>query len=123
MLDGSPPLSLFYFLRKQKMAKNKLTLSPEPTFKADVTIPVPGGKAAVVEFVFKYRDRDGFKEFIDSLGGGDDVDVIMDMASGWDLADPFDRANVEKLAKLYMAAPMAIMNAYTDELTGARLKN
>ena len=105
------------------MAKPKFSLTANPTFKALVDVPVPGGKSAAVEFTFKSRTRDEFRLFIDGLGDRLDVDVIMDMASGWDLEDPFDQANVELLTQNYLGAARAITEKYLSELTAARLGN
>lgn len=111
------------------MAKPKLNLNPAATFKATVTIPVPGGRDAAVEFIFKYRDREEFKEFLDTLNGVEGaeapqkIDVMMDIASGWDLDEPFDKTSVDKMLRLYMGAPQAVIDTYVSEMTGARVKN
>ena len=105
------------------MAKPKFSLTANPTFKALVDVPVPGGKSAAVEFTFKSRTRDEFRLFIDGLGDRLDVEVIMDMASGWDLEDPFDQANVELLTQNYLGAARAVIEKYLSELTAARLGN
>ena len=105
------------------MAKPKFSLTANPTFKALVDVPVPGGKSAAVEFTFKSRTRDEFRLFIDGLGDRLDVDVIMDMASGWDLEDPFDQANVELLTQNYLGAARAVIEKYLSELPAARLGN
>jgi len=101
----------------------KLKLQPAPTFKGKVTIHVPGQKPGDVEFIFKYRDRDEQREFFDSIGGMDDTDFIMAMASGWDLEDAFTRENVELLVKNFNLAAKAVWEKYAEELTGARLGN
>jgi hypothetical protein len=105
------------------MAKAKLSLAVAPTFKATVQIPVPGGRSAAVEFVFKARTRDEFKEFLEILKDAEDVEMILDVASGWDLDEPFDKANINKLVQSYMGAARAILDVYISELTGARAKN
>ncbi len=125
------------------MAKpnKKLSLELAPTFPASVMIPIPGGDFGEVIFTFKSRTRDEFKEFLALLNpakkdeveaddaevaadkGPRDADLIMDIASGWDLADAFDVKSVEKLTQRYMGAAQAIFNVYMAELTGARAKN
>lgn len=105
------------------MAKVKFTLAVSPTFKSTVIIPAPGGKSAPIEFTFKHRTRDAFKEFTESLGGRDDVDVLLDIASGWDLDEPFDKETVEQLTQNYLGAGRAVAEAYINELTAARVKN
>jgi hypothetical protein len=101
----------------------KLSLTAKPTFPAKVQIPVAGDKPATVTFTFKGRTRDAFKAFIESISDREDVDVIMDIASGWDLEDAFDRDSIELLTQSYLGAARAIIEAYLNELTAARVKN
>lgn len=105
------------------MAKPKFSLTPAPTFKARVLVPVPGKTAELVEFTFKGRTRDQFKEFIDGLKDREDVDVVLDIASGWELDDAFDKENIELLTQSYLGAARAIIEKYLSELTQARLGN
>lgn len=106
------------------MAKAKLTLTPNPTFKATVMVPVAGGKPVPVEWTFKYRDREEYKEFFATLGNDTpDADLLLDIGSGWDLDDPYDRASMEKFARVYMAGPGEVLATYVRELSGAREKN
>lgn len=105
------------------MAKAKFTLVPAPTFKAVVTIPVPGGKGADIEWTFKHRTRDQFRELMDTLEGADDIDLLKDIASGWDLDDPFDDDSLDKLTQNYPGAARAVFAKYIDEMTAARAKN
>lgn len=105
------------------MAKTKFSLAPNPTFKAKVLIPVPGQSAEAVEFTFKGRTREAFKDFIEGLKDREDVDVVMDIASGWELDDAFDKKNVETLCENYLGAARAIIEKYLAELTQARLGN
>lgn len=103
------------------MAKLKLAVSP--TFKSKVAIPVPGSKPADVEFVFKAKTRDEFKEFIDSLKDREDEEVILEIASGWDLEDAFGADAVKQLVQNYLGAARAVISTYMHELAAARLGN
>lgn len=103
--------------------KPKFSLTLAPTFKCKVAIPVPGDKSADIEFIFKGRSREAFKDFIESLKDRDDADVVMDIASGWDLEDAFTRENVEILTGNYLGAAKAVIEAYLSELTTGRAKN
>lgn len=105
------------------MAKAKLSLAAASTFAAVVPVPVPGGKAADVEFKFKWMSRDDFKDFLENLAGADDIDALMDILAGWDLDEPFNKDLVEKLVQRYMGAARAILDTYISEITGARAKN
>lgn len=101
----------------------KFSLNVAPTFKATVSIPVAGGGSADVEFTFKHRERKAFKEFMESLSGAEDIDVLMDIASGWDLEDAFDKDSLGKMIERYMGSANAILDTYLKELMGARTKN
>lgn len=106
------------------MAKLALVLSP--TFTLPVPIPVPGKKPVNVEFKFKARTKTAFKEFMETITDGnphDDVDVVMDVACGWEQDEPFERDNVAKLLDSYLGASRAIIEAYISEMTAARQKN
>lgn len=105
------------------MAKPKFNLTAVPTFKAKVSIQIPGTKPAEIEFIFKHRTRDQFKEFVESLADREDVDVIMDIASGWDLDDAFDDNSLDALTQNYIGSARAIIETYMSELTSARTKN
>lgn len=105
------------------MAKPKFTLSIAPTFKAKASIAVPGGKSAEIEFTFKHRSKDDLKEFIEEMDGKEDIELLMDMASGWELDDPFDSVSLEKLTQNYPGSALAVFQAYMSELSGARAKN
>ncbi len=101
----------------------KLKLQPEPIFKSKVGIPVPGGKDELVEFTFKYRDRDELKKFFEAAVDRQDAETLLDMCTGWDLTDPFNRESMDLLVKNYATAPGIIMQAYLEEHTKARSKN
>jgi hypothetical protein len=103
--------------------KPRFSLTLSPTFKAKVSIPVPGEKSADVEFIFKGRSREQFKDFIDSLKDREDTDMLMDIASGWELEDAFTKENVEILTGNYLGAAKAVIDCYVAELTTGRSKN
>lgn len=101
----------------------KFSLNPNPTFKADVDIPVPGGDTATINFTFKHKARDDFKAFLESLADRDDVSIILDIASGWGLEDKFNKENLESLTQNYMGSGRAILDRYIKEMAGVRQGN
>lgn len=107
------------------MAKPKFSLEPKPTFEASVLIPIPGARPESVKFTFKHRDRTAYREWFDSLaeGGREDEDVVFEIASGWELEDPFDRESVGKLIANYIGSARAIIETYIRELSSAKLGN
>lgn len=76
-----------------------------------------------VEFNFKGRTKDEFKAFIEGIGDREDVDVILDIATGWELEDAFGRESVELLLQNYLGSARVIIEKYIGELTAARLGN
>lgn len=104
------------------MAK-KFSLTAAPTFKHKVEIPVPGARAVPVEFIFKHKTRDEFKEFIDGITGREDVDVILEIASGWDLDEDFDDTSIDALTQNYIGSARAVIEAYINNLTAAKAGN
>lgn len=107
------------------MAKPKFSLTAKPTFTAAVPIPVPGDLAADVVFTFKGRTREALQAFMESTRDAErlKLDIVMDMVTGWELDDPFDRDHVEQLLENYLGAYQAIYDTYLRELTEARTKN
>lgn len=107
------------------MAKIKLQLTPNPTFKAKVPVPVAGSVPVHVEFTFKHRDKEALAEFHASLKDLEDVDLILAMASGWELDDPFDAEHIAQLTGNYVGSALAILEKYIAESTGVahRSKN
>ncbi len=103
------------------MAKLKLAANPE--FKAPVSIPVAGDEPAVIELTFRHRTKTALDEFIKSREGKDDADSFMEMTSGWDLAEEFNKENVVRLLENYIGAALATYRVYIDQLVAGRLKN
>lgn len=100
-----------------------LKLKPAPKFKAKVAIPIPGGDSALVEFEFKHRTRSEMDAFLQSADTRSDVESVLESVCGWELTDPFNRENVERLIENYQGAPRAIAETYLRELMGLRLGN
>ena len=105
------------------MAKTKFSLTPKPTFQATVAIPVPGEGTSDVVFTFKGRTREQMRSFHDDVKELDNADLILFVASGWDLDDAFDKDSLVRLTENYLGATSAIFDTYLKELTQARLGN
>jgi hypothetical protein len=101
----------------------KLNLTPNPTFKAKVGIPVPGKGATDVEFTFKWRTAAEAEQWYEDTKELRDVELIPTMATAWELDEPFDEENIARLCSAYMGAAVAITRTYVAELRGARAKN
>ena len=101
----------------------KLNFTTAPTFALKVAIPVPGKKAVDVEFTFKGRNREEFREYLDTSSSKEDVDALMDTVTGWELENEFSREEVERMTLFYPAAARAIIQRYITEISGVRLGN
>ena len=123
------------------MAKFKLI--QKPTFEAPVTIQRAGYSAEKVEF--KYLDRTaladlytGWNERHDELSKqvGDmdlkaftaaqidlQADQLLDVVVGWDIEERFTPENVRILVNSINSAPKAVLNAYAEAFSEARLGN
>jgi hypothetical protein len=103
-----------------------LKLKANPTFKAQVQIPVPGGKPVPMTFEFKHMGKDAYTSFIEreKAVARTDEEAIMDIAVGWDGADaPFSAEAVHDLCDNYHGAATAIVETFIDQLTQARRGN
>lgn len=103
----------------------KLSLVADPSFSALVPISKPGQETPVkVSFIFKHRTRDGLKDFINGLTPDmADPDLIMNVATGWELDEAFTAENVAILCQNYHDAGPQVWKTYLAELTKARLGN
>jgi hypothetical protein len=101
----------------------KLTLAANPTFKAQVAVPIPGDEPAMIELTFRHRTKTALDEFIKSREDKSDTESFMQMVSGWDLADEFNKENVEVLLENRIGAALAAYRAYIDQLISGRTKN
>jgi len=100
------------------MSNIKFKIVPNPTFKAQASIPIPGADPEKVGFTYKHRTRKEFKAYMESMtegDGKDDVDLVMDTVTGWELTDEFNRENVTTLLENYHGAARAIVDTYIDE--------
>lgn len=99
-------------------------LNPEPTFRASVAIPVAGGDPMNLDVEFRHKTRDEAKAWFGSFAGRSDADCLMDIVAGWHNCETaFSRESLDTLLQNYAQASGAILDAYTRELTGARLGN
>lgn len=106
----------------------KLTLTQQPTFAATVKVPVLGGGTEPVEFTFKAKRKTEFSEWLESLTkrteeARKDEEIVLGIASGWDLEEKFDKKNLVELFELYPGSARAIVAAYINEYAGAKAGN
>lgn len=100
-----------------------LKLKANPTFKAKVGIPIPGGEPVDVEFEFKHRTKEELAEFIKASASIPDDESILQVCVGWGLDDAFTPENVRIFTENYHRASRAVAVKYLAELTQVRLGN
>jgi len=123
----------------------KFTLIQNPTFKADVMLPTVGGEPVKVGFEFKYRNRTeladlyaewgerhkalglkseevGLKQFTTLLIDLQ-VEQLKAIVVGWDGDEELTDENLRILVSSISATPSAVLGAYSDAFSKARLGN
>jgi len=99
-------------------------LNPEPTFRASVPIPVPGGGSMPLELEFRHKTRAALREWYDSFDGRTEAECLHDVVAAWHNCEAsYSLETLATLIENYPQAGGAILAAYTRELTGARLGN
>lgn len=100
----------------------KFTLTPNPTFKAPVEIPLPDGQVAKPTFEFKHRDKDALDVLVKNTKIKD-PDLLKEILAGWDLDEAFNDESIGLLCKNYVMAPRSILSAYITALVEGRRGN
>ncbi|WP_052736110.1 phage tail assembly chaperone [Aquincola tertiaricarbonis] len=104
-----------------------LKLIPNPTFKAKVQIPEPGGLEHQVTIEFKHHTRDEMDRLIESdawKASGNEIANVMSIVVGWEGIDaPFNAESVALLVQHYQLAPAHIVEAFVRNQMGAKLGN
>ncbi len=121
------------------------------TFDRAVDIPTFDGRPLKITFTFTYRDReqvaalfdsykkrseDAAKARLEQAGAddesimeivrktlADDVEMLMEIASGWNIDAPWNAESVRKMCLRYAGAATAIVTDYRISLTQGRLGN
>ena len=101
----------------------KLKLIANPVFKAKVLIPVAGGEPVPMEFTFKHMTKTALDEFGKGLAQKTDADAFMEMLTGWEFEEEFNKESVALLLENYMGAALAVYDTYKTELVKTKVKN
>ena len=111
---------------------NDLKLNPDPTFDADIKVTIPGKQEpGILSMTFRYRGKKAMAELWKKYEKSErktkvltDVDLLMDIATGWKLPDAeFTRENVELFLDAYPASANEISMEYTKLSMASRVKN
>lgn len=107
-----------------KPAKNVFSIKPAPTFKAPVNIHVPGAaEPGVINLEFKHIKPKDLEARMESLQGKTDVEVIQELAVGWDVDGEFDADNIGELVDNYANVGVAVINGLAAALIPASRGN
>ena len=99
-------------------------LNPNPTFKAPVSIYVPGEGMGRLTVEFKYLDVEARKAYGESLPGKTNLEALAEIVVGWsDIDSPYSVENLEKMLNTYDTAVDGFFKGFWDEITGAAAKN
>ena len=99
----------------------KISIIPNPTFDLIVNLNDDDDHQVPVKFTFNHKTRSTLEEFLKK-----DLtytDMIMDIVSGWDFEEEFNRENVELLLENRMSSGNKIISNYISSLSGTRVKN
>lgn len=113
-----------------------LKINPDPKFKKDVEITVPGqDEPGTIPLTFKYMGRKEYAEWCENTREVKDEDgkVIQkgktvaesfpEFVLGWGLKEKFSQENIDTFLNNYPAAYGEIFAAYSSALLGSRIKN
>lgn len=103
--------------------RQKLKYQPDPTFERRVEIELPSGDLADVGLTLRHRTGPEAKAFEDALAGRLWPDILLDLATGWEFAEPYDRAHLEEFIANYPKAAQMIYRAYVKALLVETEKN
>jgi hypothetical protein len=101
-----------------------LKLKANPTFKAKVGIPIPGGDPVDVTFEFKAMARSKLKAFGDDMKDKENSEFLLPLVVGWDGVEaPYSQEALSELLDQYIGSGRVIWDTYVAELTASRSGN
>ena len=99
---------------------SKFTLKPNPTFKANVKIPVAGQEQPeIVTFTFNHFPLSE----LETMKEKPVDEFYQTIINNWAITEPYDSENLKVLFDNYPSSPSAITATYYSELLGNREKN
>jgi hypothetical protein len=103
----------------------KFKLQPNPTFKALVSLSVPGAaEPSQIEVEFRHLGKKAAEVYFREAAAKPDVQGIGGLIVGWEGVDaPYSTEALAQLLENYATAGIEIVDAYRRELFEAKLKN
>lgn len=113
------------------------SIVPNPTFEAEILIPVHGGEPEPVCFIFKHKDVVEMEKFYVELSkmaqkkitsraelAKQDAKIILKFVEGWrGIEEEFSEKAVLTLIRNYQSVPNLLLDKYKQEIKQAQLKN
>lgn len=103
----------------------KFKLQPNPTFKALVSLTVPGeAETSQIEVEFRHLGKRAVREYFGGLGSQSDAEALSGLIIGWEGVDaPYSSEALSQLLDNYPAAAIELFDSYRAELLEAKRKN
>lgn len=115
------------------MAKKPLlSVAPKSEFTAAVPIPTPDRDPEMIEFTFKYRDRQSLDAWITSMDAkaqeaetpiDADVAMVLECVTDWGFEEPLDANSVRSLLVQNAGAAFEIHRTYVALCRLGKRKN
>ena len=101
-----------------------IRIEADPTFWADVEIPMAGGKVGIARVEFIHKDRDEYTQFFLDHAECKDFETFPKIVKSWSGFDTeYSPAALKRLFSVHAQAAQAFIRAYRDNLFGAQQKN
>lgn len=94
----------------------------DPTFKATVQIPAPGG-IRPLDVTFKWLERDAFSAYCKDGKERGDAQFLAGLIERWEADGASDEAGIARLLNKFPQAGRALFETYQKELLGVEAKN
>lgn len=102
-----------------------LKLTPNPTFKTNVQITIPGSDLPVkIEVTFRHKNKDQLKTFLEGMTGRPDEEILHEVIESWQ--GPDEGYSIDALRKLllnYPASGPELLHGYIEAQAESRRKN
>lgn len=102
-----------------------LKLTPNPTFKTNVQITIPGSDLPVkIEVTFRHKNKDKLKAFLEGMTGRPDDEILDEVIESWQGPDEaYSKEALQKLLLNYPASGPELLHGYIEAQAESRRKN
>lgn len=101
-----------------------LKLQPNPTFKAPVSIGIPGEAPEKITVEFKYLTKTQVSDWYARCAGRDDVESLAEIIVGWEAVEvPYSRDALSKVLETYPGSARDFFRDFNKAVFEAARKN